>query len=141
MEDFLKKNGCKSIFLLAKEHEQAKTDLDTKSIGYLADKLLQFMEYREAIGENVDAQQAADSLIRLMPCIKMVHLSYFIIFNMQLDYNKISHIVFLIRIGLFVHVEKRNTLPKIILQAISQGQTKTKCHRKKRRKRDGCIRC
>lgn len=52
-------------------------DLDTKSINYLAEKLVQFMEHREAIGENVDAQQVADSLIRLMPCIKMVHLFYF----------------------------------------------------------------
>lgn len=72
LEDFLKQNGCKTIFVLAKEACKANKELDIKSIHYLCDKLLHFMEYRETIGEKVDGQQLADSLVRLMPCIRMV---------------------------------------------------------------------
>lgn len=77
MEDFLKKNGCKSIFALAAEAAKQNIELDVKSVQYLAGKLVHFMDYREAMGIKVDAQQMADSLIRLMPCIeKLTHYFY-----------------------------------------------------------------
>lgn len=88
MEDFLKRNGCKTIFLLAKENEKQDIDLDTKNINYLADKLVQFIEYREASGDSVSAQQVAASLTRIMPCVKMVQITYVDIYHF--DYTFIS---------------------------------------------------
>lgn len=57
--------------LAAKAVEEQK-ELDSKTLHYLCEKLVQFMEYRESFDEHLDAEKVAESLIRLMPCIKMV---------------------------------------------------------------------
>lgn len=72
LEDYLKQHGCKSIFLAGKEASVSGKDLDIKMIHYLCDKLVNFMDFRQAEGLETDTQQLADSLIRLFPCIKMV---------------------------------------------------------------------
>lgn len=77
MEDFLKKNGCKSIFLLAAEATKEQEELDSKTIQYLAEKLMQFMDFHENLGDVMDPQKVAESIVRLMPCIKMVNFNMF----------------------------------------------------------------
>lgn len=57
---------------MAAEATKNNIELDVKSVQYLSAKLVQFMEYREAMGNSVDAQRMAESLVRLMPCIAMV---------------------------------------------------------------------
>lgn len=74
LETYLKENGCKSIFLLAKDAEKSKLTLDTRSLNYLADKLVQFIEYRDATGLKVEPQDVADSISRLMSCVKAVSI-------------------------------------------------------------------
>lgn len=60
------------MFLLAKEAEKSNAELDMKDVQFLAEKLVCFIDSQESIGAKIDAQQVADSLVRLMPCIKMV---------------------------------------------------------------------
>lgn len=98
------KNGCHSIFLLAREAHKAKEELDVKSLHFLCDKLVHFMDNRETDGNKVDAQQVADSLVRLMPCIKMVNISYFIFISIQINN---THLYFS-NLGILVYEEKRN---------------------------------
>lgn len=57
---------------MAEDATHNQKELDLKTLQYLAEKLIQFMEYRENFGEKVDGQQVADSIVRLMPCIKKV---------------------------------------------------------------------
>lgn len=84
MESYLKENGCKSIFLLAKDAEKSNLELDTKSLNYLADKLLHFIDFRDTTGVKIEPQDVVDSISRLMPCVKAVrilnvNLIYFVI--------------------------------------------------------------
>lgn len=66
------KNGCKFIFQLAKDAEKENAELNAKSVQHLAEKLVHFLEFKEASGDRLDPQNVADSLIRMMPSIKMV---------------------------------------------------------------------
>lgn len=72
LEDYLKKNGCKSVFVQATEATKNQTELDIKSIQFLSEKLVHFMDFRDSLDSKVDPQRIADSLIRLMPCIEKV---------------------------------------------------------------------
>lgn len=58
--------------MLSKEACKTNKQLDFRSIHFLAEKLVHFMDHLETDGQKVEAQQVADSLIRLMPCISMV---------------------------------------------------------------------
>lgn len=53
--------------------------MDTKSLNYLAEKLIHFMEFRDATGVKVEPQDVVDSVARLMPCVKAVR-----VFNVSL---------------------------------------------------------
>lgn len=74
LDAYLKQNGCKSIFLLAKDAEKSDLELDSKSLSYLADKLLHFIDYLETTGVKIEPKEVVDSVVRLMPCIKAVRL-------------------------------------------------------------------
>lgn len=64
--------------MLAEVASQSNVDLDRKSIQILAEKLVNFIDYREELGDKIDPQEVAESAVRLMPCIKMVIFSIII---------------------------------------------------------------
>lgn len=68
------RNGCKSVFLLAAQATNDGKELDGRIVQQLAEKLVHFMEYYENLGDKIDPKKVAESLVRLMPCIKMVNI-------------------------------------------------------------------
>lgn len=60
--------------MLAETACKSNMCLDRKNVQFLAEKLVNFIEFREEEGDKVDAEEISDSLIRLMPCIKKVSL-------------------------------------------------------------------
>lgn len=74
MEDFLKRSGCKSIFLLADEASKSGRELEYKYVNTLCEKLVHFKDERDVAGENIEPLQLANALVRLMPCISIVNI-------------------------------------------------------------------
>lgn len=71
----MKKNGCTAVFMAAEQAFKLNQELNIQNVRKVCDRAIQFIENRESDGDKLDVQKVADSLVRLMPCLKMV--SYF----------------------------------------------------------------
>lgn len=74
LEDFLKRSGCKLIFLMAEEASYSGKELEYKYVNTLCEKLVHFKDERDTAGENIEPLELANALIRLMPCISIVNI-------------------------------------------------------------------
>lgn len=99
--------------MLAQTACKSNMNLDRKNIQFLADKLINFIDYREEQGEKIDPEEISDSLIRLMPCIKKV---ISIIYYCREEMNHITFVF--VCAGRFIYAEERCFIQQIAVPKV-----------------------